>query len=101
MVPGADKGILNRCYDFESSVFQLSNELVPMDSLTLVGWADFPTFSFQTASHQFNMQNLPLFTSLTSTIIHVSLLPVLSGYGTSPVRVRLLTCLCSDSVLCI
>ena len=101
MVPGADKGILNCCYNLESSVFQLSNELVPMDSLNLGRGVDFPTFSFKTTSHLPNMQPLPFLTSLTSTIIHVSLLPVLSGYGTSPVRVRLLTCLCSDSVLCL
>lgn len=99
MVPGTYKGILNRCYNLESFVFQLSDELVPMDSLTRVG-GRFPNLFLSNHTPSAQHAAPPPSHFSNQHLYSCFLLPVLFGYCT-PVRVRLLTCLCSDSVLCL
>lgn len=70
MVSSADEGILNCCYEFNSSVLHLSNELVPMGSLSQ-GWFPNCFLSNHTPSSQHTF--LPFLTSLTSIVTHVSL----------------------------
>lgn len=63
MVPGANKGILNRCYNLESSVFQLSDELVPVDSLTRVGGR---------ISHPFPFKSHPIYHTCSPSLSYFS-----------------------------